>query len=81
VVSSASSYKTLKDLIAAAKAKPSTLTFASTGVGASPHLSGEMLKVMAGIDIIHVPYKGSGPAIIDLIPERVTMMFDNSALS
>lgn len=80
VVGTDSPYKTLGDLIADAKAKPGQLTFASTGSGASPHLSGEMLKVMAGIDIIHVPYKGSGPAMIDLMPGRVTLMFDNAAL-
>lgn len=80
VVSAQSPYKTLKDLIADAKAHPGQLTFASSGTGASPHLSGEMLKVMAGIDIIHVPYKGSGPAMVDLVPGRVTMMFDNAAL-
>lgn len=80
VVSATSPYKTLKDLIADAKAHPGQLTFASSGTGASPHLSGEMLKVMAGIDIIHVPYKGSGPAMVDLVPGRVTLMFDNAAL-
>lgn len=80
VVSAQSPYQTLKDLIADAKAHPGQLTFASSGTGASPHLSGEMLKVMAGVDITHVPYKGSGPAMLDLVPGRVTMMFDNAAL-
>jgi tripartite-type tricarboxylate transporter receptor subunit TctC len=74
-------YKTVADLIAGAKARPGELTFASSGPGASPHLSGELLKVMAGINIVHVPYKGSGPAFVDLIPGRVTMMFDNAAYS
>ena len=80
VVGATSPYKTVADLIAAAKASPGKLTFASTGVGASPHLSGEMLKVMAGIDVVHIPYKGSAPAQLDLMSNRVTMMFDNGAM-
>ena len=67
----------VKDLIALAKASPGKLTFASSSVGAAPHLAGELLKRMAGIDIVHVPYKGSGPAITDLIGGHVTMMIDS----
>lgn len=80
VVGANSPYKTVKDIIAAAKANPGKLTFASSGVGASPHLSSELFKVMTGTDMVHVPYKGSGPAQIDLIAGRVSMMFDNASL-
>jgi len=69
--------KSVKDLIALAKSKPGKLTFASSGVGSSVHLSGELFKSMAGVDMVHVPYKGSGPAIVDLIGGQVDMMFDN----
>ena len=81
VVSADSPYKSLKDLLADAKARPGQLTFASTGPGATPHLSGELLATMAGVDLTHVPYKGSGPAFVDLIPGRISMMFDNAAYS
>jgi tripartite-type tricarboxylate transporter receptor subunit TctC len=67
----------VKELIALAKASPGKLTFASSSVGAAPHLAGELLKRMAGIDIVHVPYKGSGPATTDLIGGHVTMMMDS----
>ena len=65
------------ELIALAKAKPGELNFASSGNGSSIHLSGELFKVMAGVDMVHVPYKGSGPAVIDLLGGQVEMMFDN----
>ena len=68
---------TVKELIALAKAKPGQLTFASSGNGTSIHLSGELFKSMAGVDMLHIPYKGSGPAITDLIGGQVNMMFDN----
>jgi tripartite-type tricarboxylate transporter receptor subunit TctC len=80
VVAADSPYKTVADVIAAAKAAPGKLSFASSGAGASPHLSGELFKVMTGTDMLHVPYKGSGPAQVDLMGGRVTMMFDNAAL-
>jgi len=67
----------VRELIALAKASPGKLTFASSSVGAAPHLAGELLKRMAGIDIVHVPYKGSGPATTDLIGGHVTMMIDS----
>jgi tripartite-type tricarboxylate transporter receptor subunit TctC len=69
--------RTLGDVIAMAKAKPGQLTFASNGVGSSNHLTGELLKTMAGIDMVHVPYKTSTTAAIDLIGGRVALMFDN----
>jgi tripartite-type tricarboxylate transporter receptor subunit TctC len=68
--------KTVKELIALAKARPSQITFASPGVGSTNHLAGEMLRIGAGIDIVHVPYKGSGPAITDLLGGHVVMNYD-----
>ena len=67
--------KTLKDLIAAARSKPGIYSFASTGIGSSPHLAGELLKLRTGIDIIHVPYKGGAPAMTDLLGGQVSMSF------
>ena len=65
----------VKELISAARAKPGTITFASAGNGQSNHLSGEIFKSMAGIDLIHVPYKGSGPALIDTVGGNSLLMF------
>jgi tripartite-type tricarboxylate transporter receptor subunit TctC len=65
------------DFIARAKANPGKITFASSGHGTSVHLSGELFKRMAGVDILHVPYRGAGPALNDLIPGRVDVMFNN----
>jgi tripartite-type tricarboxylate transporter receptor subunit TctC len=75
VVQPSSPVKTVKDLIALAKSKPGTLNFPSAGVGSSSHLAGEMLKSMAGIDMVHVPYKGGGPALIALLSGQVQLMF------
>ena len=72
-----SGLKTLADLRNQAKARPGTLSFASFGNGTSAHLSGEMLKLQMGLDIVHVPYKGQGPALTDLLGGQVTMMFGN----
>src|SRR5205823_3812312 len=69
--------KDLKELIALAKAKPNTLSFASGGSGSTSHLCGELLKTSAGIDIVHVPYKGPAPAHQDLLAGRVQLMCDN----
>jgi tripartite-type tricarboxylate transporter receptor subunit TctC len=65
------------DLIKLAKEKPGQLNFASSGSGTSIHLSGELFKTMAGVDIVHVPYKGSSPAVTDLMGGQVQLMFDN----
>jgi tripartite-type tricarboxylate transporter receptor subunit TctC len=65
------------ELIAYAKANPGKLNFASSGNGTSIHLSGELFKVMAGVEMTHVPYKGSAPALQDLIAGQVQVMFDN----
>lgn len=65
----------VSQLVAYARAHPGKLSFASAGVGASAHLAGEMFKHLAGIDIVHVPYKGSGPAMTDLMGGQVALMF------
>jgi tripartite-type tricarboxylate transporter receptor subunit TctC len=70
---------TLADFIAAAKARPGKLTFASAGVGSNLHLSMELLKVKTGIDVVHVPYKGVGPAMSDLLGGHVASMVSNVA--
>ena len=72
-----SGIKTLADLKKAALAKPGSLTYASFGNGTSAHLSGALLCQMMGIDMIHVPYKGQGPALTDLLGGQVTAMFGN----
>jgi len=69
--------RSVAEFIDHAKANPGKIYFASSGTGASPHMSGEQFKAMTGIDIIHVPYRGAGPAMADLIPGRVQLMFDN----
>ncbi|MBI3916994.1 MAG: tripartite tricarboxylate transporter substrate binding protein [Betaproteobacteria bacterium] len=63
------------ELVALAKAKPGALNFASVGTGTSPHLGGELFKALAGIDVVHVPYKGTAPAMTDLLAGRVQFMF------
>jgi tripartite-type tricarboxylate transporter receptor subunit TctC len=67
----------VKELVALAKASPGKINFASSGSGTSIHMSGELFKLMAGVDIVHVPYKGSAPALTDLLGGQVDMMFDN----
>lgn len=69
---------TLPELIALAKAKPGSLAFASAGTGSPQHLATEMFKRMAGVDVLHVPYKGSGPAITDLIGGQVQAMIETA---
>jgi len=71
-----SPFKSVKDVIAAAKANPGKLTFASGGLGGSHHLSGELFKQIAGIDMTHVPYKGGSLATTDLLGGQVNMMFE-----
>ncbi len=69
--------KTVPELIALAKANPAKFSFASSGAGTSPHISGELFKQLAGINLLHVPYRGSAPAHQDLLAGQVDMMFDN----
>jgi tripartite-type tricarboxylate transporter receptor subunit TctC len=66
--------RNVKELIAYAKSKPGQLNYASSGTGGSQHLAGELLKSMAGVDMTHVPYKGSPPALVDVIAGRVPLM-------
>ena len=67
--------KSVKELIALAKAKPGNIGFAGSGSGSTPHLAGELFKTMTGADMIHVPYRGTGPAITGLVSGEVTTMF------
>ena len=67
--------KNVKDLIALAKARPGQLRYASSGVGGFNHFGGELFKTMAGVDMIHVPYKGGGPAMIDVMSGQVEVLF------
>jgi tripartite-type tricarboxylate transporter receptor subunit TctC len=68
-------FRSVKDLIAAAKAKPGQLNYASFGTGSTAHLAGELFKTSIGVDMVHVPYKGGAPALADVMGGRVTMMF------
>ena len=68
--------KSVQEFVALAKSKPGQLNYSSAGNGTSNHLAGELLKSMAGIDLVHVPYKGSAPALNDLIAGHVSLMFD-----
>jgi len=77
VINPALPVNSVQELIAYAKANPGKLNFASSGNGTSIHLSGELFKTMAGVQITHVPYKGSAPALQDLVGGQVQLMFDN----
>jgi tripartite-type tricarboxylate transporter receptor subunit TctC len=77
VASPASGIKSVKELVAQAKAKPGTLSYASPGVGSGLHLAGELFKQQAGIDLLHVPYKGTPPALNDVLGGSVPLMFSN----
>jgi tripartite-type tricarboxylate transporter receptor subunit TctC len=81
VVNAGLPVKSVEDLVALAKKEPGKLTFASSGAGSSTHLSGELFKSMTGIDIVHVPYKGSSQAITDIMAGHVTMLIDNAPSS
>lgn len=81
VVNPASPFKSVKELVAAARAKPASLSFASAGNGTSQHLSAELFKTMTGIDMVHIPYKGSAPAIQDVIGGQVPLMFDTTVVA
>lgn len=79
VVRAESPYKSVKDVLAAAKAQPGKLTYASQGNGTSAHLAGEMLVNLAKVQMTHVPYRGAGPAITDLLGGQVDMIFGTAA--
>jgi tripartite-type tricarboxylate transporter receptor subunit TctC len=69
--------KSVAEFIALAKAKPGKINFASSGSGTSIHMSAEMFKMLTGVNIVHIPYKGSGPALADMLGGQVDVMFDN----
>jgi len=73
--------RNVPELISLAKAKPGTLSFASSGSGSSTHLSAELFKAMAGVNIMHIPYRGSSQALTDVVAGQVTMLFDNAPSS
>jgi tripartite-type tricarboxylate transporter receptor subunit TctC len=78
VVPAATPVGTVRELVALAKSRPGKLTYGSNGIGSSQHLAGVMFGTAFGIDIVHVPYKGTGPAIIDLISGQISMSFANA---
>jgi tripartite-type tricarboxylate transporter receptor subunit TctC len=73
--------KTVPEFIAYAKDNPGKINMASTGIGASPHLSGELFKLMTGVDMLHVPYRGNAPALTDLLGGQVQVLFDSISSS
>ena len=77
VVPPSSKINSVQELITMAKAAPGQLNYASSGSGTSIHMSGEMFKSLAKVDLVHIPYKGSAPALTDLMGNQVMMMFDN----
>lgn len=77
VVNATAPFNSVKELIAYAKANPGKLTFGSSGHGTTLQMSGELLKVISQVDLVHVPYKGSSPAIADLLGSQISMIFDN----
>jgi hypothetical protein len=72
-------YKTVPELIAYAKANPGKISMASAGNGSAPHMAGELFKMMAGVDMLHVPYRGQGPAMTDLLSGQVQLLFAHRA--
>ena len=81
VVPVSSPWNSLKDLMADAKQNPGKFTYGSAGIGASQHLAGAQFKTVTGLDIRHVPYKGSGPAALDLMAGHIDMMLDTGSLN
>ena len=77
IVNPSLAVKTIPELIAYAKANPGVLNFASSGVGSTLHVAGELFKMMTGVNIVNVPYRGGAPAMLDLIAGRAQVMFDN----
>jgi tripartite-type tricarboxylate transporter receptor subunit TctC len=75
VVNTKAPFKTVPELLAAAKAKPGTINYASAGNGTAPHLAGEMFKIATGVDLVHVSYKGSSPGLMDTIGGTTQLMF------
>jgi len=77
-VNAGTGWRSVQDLIADARKQPGKIAFASSGKGGAPHLSGELFRIVAGVDLLHVPYKGSGPAVTDLVGGQVQIMFDGA---
>ena len=73
--------RSVPEFIAYAKAKPGKVSFASAGIGSGSHMSGELFKMMAGLDMVHVPYRGGGPALADLVGGQVQLMFPGTTAS
>ena len=69
--------KTVKEFIDYAKANPGKVNMASSGIGTSVHLSGALFMMMTGVNMVHVPYRGAGPALVDMLADQVQVMFDN----
>jgi tripartite-type tricarboxylate transporter receptor subunit TctC len=81
IVNAATPFRSVKDIVAAAKAKPGSISFASAGGGTSQHLSAELFKLVAGIDMVHVPYKGAGPAMQSVVAGETPLSFENSIVA
>jgi tripartite-type tricarboxylate transporter receptor subunit TctC len=79
VVATNGPYRSVQDVLAAAKAKPGQVSFASAGVGSAQHQQGELLKQKTGVDIVHIPYRGAAPAIVDILGGRTDFMITNMA--
>jgi tripartite-type tricarboxylate transporter receptor subunit TctC len=77
VIAANGAYRSVQDVLAAARARPGQVRFASAGVGSAQHLSGELLKRLAGVDMVHVPYRGAAPAIVDILGGRTEFMITN----
>ena len=77
-VNAGTGWRSVQDLLADARRQPGKLAFASSGKGGAPHLTGELFRIVTGSDLIHVPYKGSGPAVTDLVGGQVQIMFDGA---
>ena len=79
VVNNAVPARTLKEFVAHAKANPGKLSFGSGSIGSAGHLAGELFNTTAGVKMVHIPYKGSAPAVVDLLAGQIQLMFDNLA--
>lgn len=77
IANPAAPFRTLAEMLAMARLKPGSVNFGSTSLGGSPHMSGELLKTLAKVDLLHVPYKGGGPMLIDLMGGQIQTGFDN----
>jgi tripartite-type tricarboxylate transporter receptor subunit TctC len=81
VVNPSVSAKTVPEFTAYAKANPAKINLGSPGIGSSPHVAGELFKMMAGVDLVHVPYRGGGPVMTDLLGGQVQVLFGSTSLT